>query len=204
MDYEKRMAGDYTILAGLRVGDQEVVIGENREAASGERFLCAFCQQNEIMRLYGDCMVSDDYLEIAQLFAKRIEEQAEKTRAEFQKLAPPEADITPLTKEDCDPITREDQILNKVIVIKADVLRPEYQRATHQLKLCTGGFGAYGRSRGSACFCTDLASGRKSRFERMDVLGTIEPDKLPQWAKEGLERALAENKEKKNDSKEVR
>jgi len=64
MDNEKRMAGDYTILAGLRVGDQEVVIGENRNAQTGERFLCAFCQQNEIMRLYGDCMVSDDYLDI--------------------------------------------------------------------------------------------------------------------------------------------
>lgn len=204
MDNEKRMAGDYTILAGLRVGDQEIVIGENRNATSGERFLCAFCQQNEIMRLYGDCMVSDDYLEIAKLFADRISEQTEKTRTEFQKLVPPDTDISPLTAKDCDPITYEDKILDKVIVIKAEVLRPEYQRATHQLKLCTGGFGSYGRSRGSACFCTDLASGRKSRYERQDVLGTIEPDKLPQWAKEGLERALAESKEKKNTSKEAR
>ena len=79
MDEEKRMAGDYTILTGLRVGDQEVVIGENRKAPTGERFMCAFCQQNEIMRLYSDCMVSDDYLEIAQLYAQRIVEQAEKT-----------------------------------------------------------------------------------------------------------------------------
>jgi len=31
MDQEKRMAGDYTILAGLRVGDREVVIGENED-----------------------------------------------------------------------------------------------------------------------------------------------------------------------------
>lgn len=204
MDEEKRMAGDYTILTGLRVGDQEVVIGENRKAPTGERFMCAFCQQNEIMRLYSDCMVSDDYLEIAQLYAQRIVEQAEKTRTEFQQLTPPEADITPLTAADCDPITMDDKILDKVIVIKADILRPEYQRATHQLKLCTGGFGAYGRSRGSACFCTDLASGRKSRFECMDVLGTIEPEKLPQWAKDGLARALAESKEKKDTSKEAR
>lgn len=204
MDEEKRMAGDYTILTGLRVGGYEVVIGENQKARPGERFMCAFCESNEIMMLYSDCMVSDDYLEIAQLYAERITERAEKTRTAIQEHTPPGADITPLTAKDCDPISADDEILNKVIVIKVNVLRPEYQRATYQLKLCTGGFGAYGRSRGSACFCTDLASGHESRYERRDVLGTIEPDKLPQWAKEGLAAIKAKAKEKKSINKEAR
>lgn len=204
MDQEKRMAGDYTIIAGLRVGDREVVIGENPNAQKGERFMSGLGQRTDLFVLYEDCMVSDDYLEIAELFGKRINGQVEKTRTEFSQLVQPDIDETPLTKDDCEPVSYVDSILDKVIVIKAEVLRPEYQRATRQLKLCRGGFGAYGNSRGSACFCTDLLTGKESRFERRDVLGTISPDKLPQWAKDGLEKVLATEREKKATSKEAR
>lgn len=204
MDQEKRMAGDHTIIAGLRVGDREVVIGENPNVQKGERFMCGLGQRTDLFVLYEDCIVSDDYLEIAELFGKRINGQVEKTRTEFSQLVQPDIDETPLTKDDCEPVSYADSILDKVIVIKAEVLRPEYQRATRQLKLCRGGFGAYGNSRGSACFCTDLLTGKESRFERRDVLGTISPDKLPQWAKDGLEKVLATEREKKAASKEAR
>ena len=204
MDQEKRMAGDYIIIASLRVGDREVIIGEDPNAAKGEKFMCGLGQRTDLFVLYEDCMVSDDYLEIAELFGKRINGQVEKTRDEFAQHAQPGFNDTPLAKEDCDPISYADSILDKIIVIKAEVLRPEYQRATRQLKLCRGGFGAYGNSRGSACYCTDLMTGKESRFERRDVLGTISPDKLPQWAKDGLAKVLAAEKEKKSASKEAR
>ena len=74
----------------------------------------------------------------------------------------------------------------KIVVIKPEVLRREYRRATRQLKLCMGGFGASPHSRGSACYCVDLYTGKESRYERMDVLGTIQPEDLPGWAKHGL------------------
>ena len=35
----------------------------------------------------------------------------------------------------------------------------------------------------SACSCTELYSGKTSRFERSDILGIIAPEKLPKWAK---------------------
>lgn len=204
MDQEKRMAGDYIIIASLRVGDREVIIGEDPNAAKGEKFMCGLGQRTDLFVLYEDCMVSDDYLEIAELFGKRIKGQVEKTRDEFAQHAQPGFDDAPLTKEDCDPVSYADSILDKIIVIKAEVLRPEYQRATRQLKLCRGGFGAYGNSRGSACYCTDLMTGKESCFERRDVLGTISPDKLPQWAKDGLAKVLAAEKEKKSANKEAR
>lgn len=204
MDQEKRMAGDYIIIASLRVGDREVIIGEDPNAAKGEKFMCGLGQRTDLFVLYEDCMVSDDYLEIAELFGKRINGQVEKTRDEFAQHAQPGFDDAPLAKEDCDPISYADSILDKIIVIKAEVLRPEYQRASRQLKLCRGGFGAYGNSRGSACYCTDLMTGKESRFERRDVLGTISPDKLPQWAKDGLAKVLAAEKEKKSANKEAR
>ena len=95
---------------------------------------------------------------------------------------------------------------NKIVVIKPEVLRREYRRATCQLKLCTGGFGAYPRSRGSACFCIDLYTGKESRYERMDILGIMEQEKLPGWAKHGLLTVQQERakKEQHKGEKEAR
>ena len=79
-----------------------------------------------------------------------------------------------------------DDLKNKIVIIKPEVLCREYCRATCQLKIYTGGFGASPRSRGSTCFCIDLYTGKESRYECMDVLGTMEPEKLSGWAKRGL------------------
>ena len=75
-----------------------------------------------------------------------------------------------------------------LVILVRDVLRREYQRSTEQIKLCIGGFGAYPYSRGSTCYCVDLYSGKESRFERQDILGTLERSQLPQWAEIGLKQ----------------
>ena len=36
----------------------------------------------------------------------------------------------------------------------------------------------------SAVFCKNLYDGKNTRFERMDVLGEIKPERMPDWAKE--------------------
>ena len=64
-----------------------------------------------------------------------------------------------------------------------------------------GGFGASPHSRGSACYCVDLYTGKESRYERMDVLGTIQPEDLPGWAKHGL-TAIQQEQAKKKTTKE--
>ena len=113
-------------------------------------------------------------------------------------------DTTPLTKADCTPLSHEDDLNGKVVVIKPEVLRREYQMATNQIKLCTGGFGAYPHSRGSACFCVDLYSGKESRFERQDILGTLEQSQLPQWAALGLEQYQNQHRQKSHKDREER
>ena len=96
-------------------------------------------------------------------------------------------------------ISYDDDLNGKIVVIRPGVLRREYQLATRQLKLCIGGFGASPHSRGSACFCVYLYSGDSSRFERRDILGTLEPEQLPQWAKQGLEQYQREQSEKRKE-----
>lgn len=201
---EKRKAGDYEIIQSFHIGDREIVIGENPLASEDEQYMCAYCRKNELFAQYSEMMVSDDYCEIVKLFADRLSTQAGKTRVEVFTPKFQGIDTTPLTRNDCNVISRNDDINNKIIILKPEVLRREYRMSTNQIKLCNGGFGAYPNSRGSACFCIDLYSGEKERQERMDILGTIEPDQLPQWAKLGLERYQTEERMKKTKSKEAR
>ena len=110
-------------------------------------------------------------------------------------------DDRPITMDGCAPVSYEENLRGKIVVIKPEVLRREYRRATCQLKLCMGGFGASPHSRGSACYCVDLYTGKESRYERMDVMGTIQPEKLPEWAKYAL-TAVQQEQAKKNRNKE--
>ncbi len=196
---DKRMAGPYEIIRSLHIGDREIVLGENHDAIDDERYMCAFCQSNGIMASYTGLMVSGDYAELVRLFGERISQQAEKARIELNGPKFQGIPNAPMTAESCEPLKYEDSLKGKVVVIKPEMLRREYRRATCQLQLCTGGFGASPNSRGSACYCTELYSGRHSRYERMDILGTVEPEKLPEWAKHYLKIRLAEREKKATD-----
>ena len=184
---EKRMAGDYVIIHALHIGDREIVLGENPAVVGDERYMCAFCQSNGLMANYTEVMVSDDYPELAKLFGERVAEQAEKTRIDLNGPKIQGIPNAPITAEGCEVISYQHDLQGKIVVIKPEVLRPEYRRATSQLQLCTGGFGASPNSRGTACFCTQLYSGKSSYFERSDILGVIAPENLPKWAKHYLE-----------------
>lgn len=198
---QTRMAGDYEIIQAVHIGDREIVLGENRQAEDGQMYMCAFCQQNALFAQYSEVMCSDNFPEAVQIFGERITEQAKKTLVELEKPMIQGIDDRPITLESCIPISHEDDLHDKVIVIKPEVLRREYRKATHQLKLCVDGFGASPHSRGSACFCFDLYTGKDSRYERMDVLGIMEPEKLPGWARHGL-TAIQQERAKKEKSKE--
>ena len=181
MNDEKRMANDYEITQAIHIGDKEVVFGVDDKNEFDLKYLCAYYKSNELFGEYSDCMVSTGYVEIMKLFANRLSEQCDKVRMEQEKVTVPLEMITP---QQCIPDDYKKSIEGKVIVIRPDVLRREYQTADRQLWLCTGGFGASANSRGSACYCTNLYSGKATRWERRDVLGEMK--ELPDWAKQRL------------------
>lgn len=197
---EKRMAGTYEITHSFEIGTKEVIMGEDKNASPEERYCVANCKCNGIFEKYTDVLVSDDYLEIVKIFARRIEEEAINVKTEIAKT---EVDITPITIDDCKAVSYAETIKNKVVVIRAEVFKPEHQLSIKQLQLCTGGFGSEANSRGSACFCTNLYSGTESRFERRDILGVIEKENLPEWAKAKL-AAIQNNQEKQRKDRNVR
>lgn len=206
MDEEKRMAGDYEIVQSLHIGDREIVLGINEADPNGLPYFVAYYESNAIIGRYYDAVGSDDFIEAVEIYGQRITEQAEKTRQELNAPKIQGIDMKPLTAADCTVIDYKEDIHDKVIVIKPGVLRPEYRKSTCQLKLCTGGFGAYGNSRGSAVYCTDLYTGRKSRFERQDVLGVLEPEQLPKWAEHYLSivRSEQQKEQRNHGNKEAR
>lgn len=204
MSEEKRMAGDYEIIQAVQIGDCEIVVGENMADENDLPYMVAYYESNAIMGRYFDAVGSDDFPEIMEIYGQRIMEQAQKTRAELSKPKIQGINNSPITAEGCTPISYDDDLHGKVIVIKPEVLRPEYRRATSQLKLCTGGFGAYPHSRGSAVFCTEIYTGRQSRFERRDVLGVLEPENQPKWVQHYLLVLQQNEKQKQASDKEAR
>ena len=185
---EKRMAGDYEIFQSVSIGDKDIVLGESSKAAEDERYMCAFCSTNDLFALYSSAMVSGDYMEILELFQERIHDETQKLWEELSQPGREGIDDRPVAEEGCTAISPDDDLNNKVVLIRADVFRREYRRATHQYQLCTGGFGASPRSRGSACFCTNLYSGKESRFERRDVLGIVSRTQMPPWVQTSLKQ----------------
>ena len=66
-------------------------------------------------------------------------------------------------------------------------MRYEYRRADCQLILVTNGSGARGYSRGTSVYGVNVFTGRRDgRWARLDILGEVRPECLPQWAKDRL------------------
>ena len=195
MDEEKRMAGDYEVFQAISVGPLEIVMGENPKAEPREKYMCAFCETCDLFANYTKVMVSDDYLEILQLYGQRVSAEAERLHGAMTLAPALKIDDSPVVDTGFTPVTDEDDLHDKVVVIRPDILKREYQRATHQYMLAKGGFGASPNSRGTKLYCVDLFSGKDQCFRRSDVLGIVSDEQLPQWAKDGLKRAEKKPKE---------
>lgn len=200
MNDEKRMAGDYEIIHAIHIGDKEVVFGQNKNDNEAERYICGYCNRNELFEQYDENFVSPDYLEIMTIFCDRVKSQIQQVRDGYKLITVPFNAITP---DMCCQNNYSQSIVGKVVAIKQSVLRNEYQTQVNQLFLVTGGFGAEANSRGSACFCTNLYTGKNTRWERCDIQGEVKPECMPQWAKDRLE-VIKTEQTKEKASREVR
>lgn len=74
----------------------------------------------------------------------------------------------------------------KVLILRPDRLRDGCWFAQNQLWYGECGFGCSPASRGRAVFATCLGDGEKARLNRLDFLGVIDEQYLPDWAAEKL------------------
>ncbi len=206
MAEEKRMAENYEITQGIRIGDREVVLGV--DPTNENPYFCALCQRQQlgvyVQERYEQCAVGGDYVEAIEQFAAYLQEQCHKVREEQVKVTVPREKIT---ADMCSGRDYTKSLVGKIAAIKPEVFRPEYQTADHQLVLVEGGSGAQANSRGNACFTRNLYSGDSERFERYEVMGEVKPEYLPDWAKEraaAIQRQQAEKARKKKSAEQER
>lgn len=188
---EKRMAENYEITQAVHIGDKEVVMGVDETNAMP--YFCAFYQKNDLLDSYSDCMVSDDYVEMVELFAGRVKEQCEQVRGEQEKITVPKE---PVTAGMCQKVAYDTNMVGKVMAIRADALRPEYRMAPYQLVYVIGGNGAMANAMGRACFCRNLYNGEKHKCVRSDFYGEVKTEHLPDWAKERLVKMQKREKDR--------
>ncbi len=180
MPDEKRMIDKFEIIHSLQIGAREVVVGVSPE----QEFMCCFCGQDGIHEYYTEAMASDDYLEIMELYTDRLKGQVAALQAQRKTLHIP---LDMLGQEQCFPLLDSDDITGKVVAVKPGSLRYEYRRTDCQLILVTNGSGARGYSRGTSVYGVNVFTGRRDgRWTRLDILGEVRPEHLPQWAKERL------------------
>lgn len=185
---------------GEKVGDtkyiieQDICIGGNHyffayDKSNEYPYMVGEYQANELFGVYDNCVGHSDYLTAMSEWTKRIYDAIAKFKAE--KYA---AGIEPikLSEDDVSPISYEDNIVDKIVVIKPTSLKREYQTSEHQLYFCVGGFGAEGSSRGRAVFLHSIIDDKHTRFNREDILGVIKADRVPEWAKKKVNQMIAE------------
>lgn len=173
----------YEELQNTRIGGRLITLSENPKAV--QRYMvCEFHWNNPFgakENVYTG--VTSDFLEALTKYKKTVGYYigCVQSERETRKILDG-VELVTLTAADCLANGMNESIEGKLIIIKPEALSPEYRVSDHQLKIAIGGGGTEPDSRGNAVFCTDLYSGRKSRFERYDVLGVADISRLPQWA----------------------
>lgn len=70
---EIRKAGEYTITQSIKIGDKELVLGEDFSNKEGLFYMVANYEELfGVVGRYDNVMVSDDFLGIVELFSKRL------------------------------------------------------------------------------------------------------------------------------------
>ena len=133
---ETRKIGDYSVKYSMYIGHKDIALGENPNADKDERYMCCFVETNAIFERYSGVLVSDDFAEIAKVFGQRVADAAEEIIQENERACQEVGMNEELTTNSCKPISYEDSIENKVVVVKGSILRPEFRHANHQLILC--------------------------------------------------------------------
>ena len=178
----------YTVIHSFFVGEKNVIVAENLKA--DYRFLCAYLEENEVFSQFTDCALSNDYLEIMMLYCDRAKEQV--TNCKEQGLG----DITVITPDMCRKLNEGETYKGKVVALKPESLRREYENAENQLYYAVSGNGLNPKGLGTKIYAYNIATKAHHYIRNYDVLGVVDKDKLPEWAKPKLTKIKKEIKEK--------
>jgi len=163
----------------------ETIVGENLEAEKHYSLWHRsvnepFGAEKHLIPVY-----DNDYANIMREFVRYLSVSLDNLNLDRVYRGSPMVDFM-ITKEHCVPGGMNEDLAGKVIAIKPVALAPEYRSLSRQLMRCDGGFGSKPDSRGRAVFCTDIYSGENVRYDRIDILGVVKDELIPEWARKNL------------------
>lgn len=179
---EKRTIDGYAVLHAIRIDGAEQIVAEKDSRYRlyrGERVSTLGIEE------YTTVFENRDYLKTMREFTRRINVALDGLDLDRVYRGSPLVDY-PLSAEDCVPGGMDADLQGKVMAVRGEILSPEYRACSHQLMLATGGFGCSPNVRGQSVFAKNLYSGEENRWSRSDILGVVEENALPDWAKEKL------------------
>lgn len=181
---DKRTVHGYRIIHSMIIGSQEIILGEKQAECPDKRYLCAHDALDHLDKGYED-VETGDYLEMLEYYTKGIQREIKTLREAEKKIGEPNA---PIPAECCRLDDHTKSILGKFVVIKAEIFRPEYQRANEQICYVAGGSGAKANPKEKAIIVKNVYDGREAQFERSEVQGLVNMDSLPEWAQKAIKK----------------
>lgn len=174
---DKEYAGDYRIEQSFTFGRHHFVIGIDDNA--DEKYLLAERQTTAFGYEYTEAVVSNNYLEIVNEFALRIQDEVD-VLCDIQSERG--SDGVPFGPEACCTDSNKQNYENKILILNPAFLSPEYRTKEDQLVLAISGFGCAPGRRAQRILCQSLSDGEKFYIRGYDVLGVISQQCVPHWA----------------------
>jgi hypothetical protein len=176
----KRNIEGYEEKICIEIAGKYVVLAENPKAEY-PYLVCNIKYDNPLnMEERYNGVGTENYLEAMRELINRVDGFITTLETERSKSGLPFQNLT--ATEHCIPKSQNADYEGKLIIIKPEMLAPEYRSAEHQLVLCTGGFGASAESSGRAVYVKELHSGKEWRYNRYQVAGLADLQKIPNWA----------------------
>lgn len=185
MNYKTFMVEGYEILHSFRIGNDILVLGRNKNAPKGERYIASYIENTGGIYLFSAFTpyTSDSYLEAVNEYSIEL-----RSMVVNMQISVDDADIIiePIQPEECYKNDYTESILGKIIAIKRDHFRPEYETADFQICLVTGGVGAQAFAKGGKVECLNIYYGTLKEYRREDIQGVIKPECMPFWVENYL------------------
>lgn len=191
MSKEKpRMVEHWEVKHAVFIGGHEIVFSEDKHDKENT-YLVGYCDYDNPFNVgtYSNCIGTADYLEAMSEYTQRLQKQIEMVRQERSERG---ASDEPLTLDACLSGGLGENIEGKLVVIRPDIMYQDRRTADYQYFLADGGNGCRAEAIGCAVFGQNLYTSKRSRWERADILGIADLEKLPGWAKQRLESLQSE------------
>jgi hypothetical protein len=179
MSEETRKIDNYGVLAAIHIDGKVVILAE--DMASAEPYMVCDCHWDNPLSIdtYDNALAGTDYLEAMDEFLHRVSDAMETVR---NRRAERKITDEPLTAADCIPDSNMADYENKLVIIKPERMAASARSADEQLVMAISGNGCNPNARGQAVFCTNLFTGKTTRWDRHDIAGIIKPERIPKWA----------------------